>query len=93
MRIEEADHHAAGCAARGPPRGKTRSGCFCHPRDNDAHVPAAASGRFFLRLLASQSPPVQQLLFPTRTAQTRMNTGYGVESAREANRENSEERG
>jgi hypothetical protein len=47
----------------------------------------------FLRLLGSQSPPLQQLPFTTRTAQTRMNTGYGVESAREANRENSEERG
>lgn len=47
----------------------------------------------FLRLLGSRSRPVQQLPFTTRTAQTRMNTGYGVESAREANRENSEERG
>jgi hypothetical protein len=36
---------------------------------------------------------IEQLPFTIRTPQTRMNTGYGVESAREANRENGEERG
>ena len=44
------------------------------------------------RFLGSQSPPVQQFPITTHTAQTRMNTECGVESAREANRENCEQR-